>query len=500
MVKSTIQVTLFSILSIGVNFLIQLLLAYYFGATADRDAYFVALTIPTYITVLFTGSIGMMLLPYLVRFQDADNRDQMIGFVNGVMNFCFLLLVVIISSGYFLARPIINILLPALRQDMLPITVTLFQIQMFSILFTVLNNLLAAFFQSQHSFLIPALFPILTGMGTVVLVALFHGQLGIKSVAIGNLFGAIVSFAFMYVSVLRSPGYSWTFSFHPEGLKKILLASLPLFLAGIFFRSTTVIERFIAARLPQGSLSYLGSANQIVVVLSTIVSSGIATTSFPILSRYWSNKDLATLEKTFTRVISMVVLLIFPMITIFAITGIDLVRVFFERGAFTAKDTIALYYTLLGLMGFFLFSSLGNVVQRILYLSHHAMAVSIIATLEVLIYLVSAWILSGYFQYVGLALSMSFASGCNIIISFLFIDRKVISLDMNVLIRRTIYLLMLSGILFLGFYYLNHILFRDMSSILRIAILSILVALSYAMLVAKIFRNIGYKQFLPAKP
>ncbi|MFI5152025.1 MAG: murein biosynthesis integral membrane protein MurJ [Chitinophagales bacterium] len=499
MVKSTIQVTLFSILGIGINFLIQLLLAYYFGATAERDAYFAALTIPAYITVLFTGSIGMMLLPYLVRFQESGNREQMIGFANAVINFCFLLLAAIIASGYFLARPILHILLPASKQDMLPIAVSLFQIQMLSIVFTVLSNLLAAFFQSRHSFLVPALFPILTGMGTVIWVVLFHSSLGIKSLAIGNLIGAMVSFSFMYISVLHSPGYKWTISLNQEGLSKILLASLPLFLAGIFFRSTTVIERFLAARLPQGSLSYLGSANQIVVVLSTIVSSGIATTSFPLLSKYWTNKDLLTLEKTFTRVISLVVLLIFPMITIFAISGIDLIHLLFERGAFTSKDTVALYYTLLGLMGFFLFSSLGNVVQRILYLSHHAMAVAVIATMEVLIYLVSAWILSSYFQYVGLALSMSFASGCNIIISFFFIDRRVISLDMKRLIRRIIYLLILSIALFFLLHYLNQLLLPYLGGTFRVIIQSILVAASYTLFVATIFRNIGYKPFLQPK-
>ena len=81
MIKSTIQVTLFSLLGIAINFLIQLLLAYYFGATQERDAYFAALTIPTYIAVIFTGSIGMMLLPYLVKYQTEHDSDQLIRFL-----------------------------------------------------------------------------------------------------------------------------------------------------------------------------------------------------------------------------------------------------------------------------------------------------------------------------------------------------------------------------------------------------------------------------------
>ena len=60
MLKYTIQVTLISVLGIAVNFITQLLLAYYFGTTDARDSYFAAVTIPAYVAILFTGSLGMI--------------------------------------------------------------------------------------------------------------------------------------------------------------------------------------------------------------------------------------------------------------------------------------------------------------------------------------------------------------------------------------------------------------------------------------------------------
>jgi putative peptidoglycan lipid II flippase len=300
----------------------------------------------------------------------------------------------------------------------------------------------------------------------------------------------------MFFNVLKKFAYKWSFSIGEGQLQGVLYASLPLFAAGILFRSTTVFERFFAARLPQGSLSYLGSGNQIIVILSTIVSSGIATTSFPLFSKYWAVNDLESLKKTFSRVISFVLLIIFPMIIIFAISGIDIIRVVFERGAFMAKDTEALYNTLLGLMGFFLFSSIGNVLIRILYLSNHTIAVAVIATIELVVYLICAMILTRLFQYVGLALSMSIGACCNVIISFIFIRKKVVNLDMYTLLRRLGSIFISSVFILLFFFLANKYFLQHVNLVVRVIIISIMVIAAYVLLMSRMLKNIGYRQLI----
>ena len=489
MFKSTIQVTLFSILGIVINFVTQLLLAYYFGATQDRDAYFAALTIPAYLTALFNGSVGMMLLPFLVKYQTQHKHDETIRFTSSVINFCMVLMACIICIACVLAAPVMHIMVPSSKPFFLEKSIYLFRIQMLSIFFVVISNLLGSIFQSQHSFFIPAIFPVISSFITLIFVSAFSSIMGINSLAYGTLAGAVISFLFIAVNVLKRFHYHWNLSLIQPGLKSILLASLPLFTAGILFRATTVFERFLAARLPEGSLSYLGTGNQIIVILSTIVSGGIATTSFPLLSRNWSENDLLLLEKNFSRVISLIILIVFPMIIIFVVNGMDIITVLFQRGAFIAKDTRALYLTLLAMMGYFLFGSMGNVVARMLYLSQNTRASAVIAVIELLVYLSCALLLSRIYGFVGLALSLSISTAINIIISLVFIRKKIIDLDISLLLSRVGTIVLLSAIVLLLVFLANKYFLFQVNGFLRSVITGLLVACLYWLLLKRVTKG-----------
>lgn len=482
MFKSTLQVTLFSIIGVVVTFITQLLMAHYFGATRDRDAFFAAITIPAYITSIFVGSICMMFLPFLVRYQTGDQQKQESEFVASVINSSFLLLFALIIVGCLFARPIMSMIVPLSKQEILETGIILFRIQLLSIGFTVLSQLLAATFHSRHSFIIPASFPLITGIIVLITVLFFSTEIGIRSIAYGTLAGSFLSFLFMFLKVLGKFQYRWTFRvFHPE-LKAVWISSIPLFGVGILFRSTNIFERFFAARLPEGSLSYLGSANQIIVLLSTLVSSGIATTSFPLLAMYWQQNDTRNLQDTFIKVIRLIAFIVLPMIVIFIVSGMDIIRILFEHGAFTDDDTTALYYTLLSLMGYFLFSSIGNITARMLYTSKKTWTTSLIALFELLVYLTTAFWLGKSYGYVGLALAISVSGACNIILSFIFIHKRVVSLDLRHFFVQIAFIVALSGLtLFLVFLFDAYLLVR-MNFFVRGFVSSITVIIIYWLL------------------
>jgi putative peptidoglycan lipid II flippase len=479
MLKPTLHVTLVSILGIGINFVTQLLLAFYFGATPARDAYFAALSIPAYVTLLFTGSLGMILLPFLVKQKLANNPGETNRFISAVINFSFVVIFIIAILSVLLARQIMDIFLPDSKQALFDTTVYLFRILIVSTTFSVLTGLLSVVFHASHSFLVPALAPVLSYLVTMISVAVFSPSIGIASIAWGTLAGTLISFIGIFILALKQMDFKWHIVFMKPEVKALLLVALPLFLAGILFRSTVVVERLFAARLEDGSLSYLGGGNQIITVLSTIVSSGIATTSFPLLSRYWSERDMRSLEKTLMRLINGIVLIILPMIIIFLATGMDIVKIVFERGAFTASDTKAQYLTLLALMGYFLFSSIGNVVARILYVSQHTWISSLIACAELAIYIIGAFILSSYYSYLGLAISMSLASAFNILLSLIFIRRKIVGIKIRSLLTSTGLTLLLSALVFLIVYFLNHSLLTSLGSVVRVVIVSLVVIVLY---------------------
>src|SRR6186713_3370204 len=109
MFKSTIQVTLFSIFGIVINFIIQLLLAYFFGATEERDAFFAASSIPTYVNAIVSGSLVVVFLPNLIDIQIAKVRDPSV-FISSMVTFMICLLLLITLPVLFFSKQIVNLL------------------------------------------------------------------------------------------------------------------------------------------------------------------------------------------------------------------------------------------------------------------------------------------------------------------------------------------------------------------------------------------------------
>ena len=90
--KPTLQITLFSIISILIGFGSQMIIAYYFGTKFERDAYFVAIIIPTYIVSIFIGSFGIIFLPKVVEISSRKDHDSLSEFISST----FMLLMTIL--------------------------------------------------------------------------------------------------------------------------------------------------------------------------------------------------------------------------------------------------------------------------------------------------------------------------------------------------------------------------------------------------------------------
>ena len=488
MLKSTIQITSFSVFGIGITFAIQVLLTFYFGAGEERDAYFAALTIPSYIIILFTGSLGVMLIPALVSHNRAKNLADEIHFSATVFNWCFIVLLVIISAGLVFSVKIINLMIPDFKSDFREIAVKLFRIQLCAAFFVIISTLSGTILQAKHMFIVPALIPIVTNSVTLIFVITLSKYYGISGVAYGNLAGSFLSFVIVAFYTLKLYDFHWKASlFHP-GLSSIFGASVPLFAAGIFFRSSTVIERFLAARLPEGGISYLGSANQIVVMLSSIITAGLATSSFPVLSKYWQEQNSDLLKQNFKRLIVLILMIVIPLIVVFIVNGVSIIRIVFEHGVFSSNDTLALYRTMVGLMGFFLFTCLGSIVSKILYLSQNTWAVSLIAGFEIIIYFVLAMILIKRYEYLGLAMGLSLSAGVNIIVSLMFIKKRIIFFKWSPVNRQFILLLFWTILIAVICHFINVEVLNFLPSLLKVMISTVLILVSFLYLFSIVFK------------
>jgi putative peptidoglycan lipid II flippase len=427
LIKPTLQITFFSIISIFIGFVSQMIIAYYFGTKFERDAYFVAIIIPTYITSIFIGSFGVVFLPKVVEILSKKNQQSLSEFISST----FLLLITIllfITSGCFLfSNEIISFFAPSYNDYQIAYTEKILIIVMPSIIFSVISNMLASLYQIKNRFVRPALVTIISSMVSVLFVIIFSNKIGILGLAYGFLTGSFITFLLLS-PIIRTYNLELNFNFKHVDILLFLKTVTPLLLSGLLFRSTGVIERILASTLSEGSVSYLGYSNQIFTALLTITASGIAITSYPTLSRLWSEKKTNEIEDFFTKTVSISLLISIPIVISIIVFGDLCIKALFERGEFTSSNTINVGKALSWLMGAFIFQSLGSIVMKIFFLAGKTITVSIIAVFELLIYFLLSFLLSKYYGFIGLAIASSVSSFVFVFLALFVINRTLINL------------------------------------------------------------------------
>jgi putative peptidoglycan lipid II flippase len=435
LLKPTLQITALSLGGIALNFLTQLLVAYYFGATPARDAYFAALALPTYVAALLVGSLGVIYLPVFVDVTSKKESLDARAFLGNSIGLVFGITALIVVAGTVFSNKLIQLTAPGFSFEQIQFAGQLQRILLPTIVFQVLSHITASVLQTRSQFLLPAFTPLLSTLIILVVVALLSKSIGIQSLAYGTLLGNAIAFLFNVMYLIRQNQVRFTGNFNNPYIKRWLALSLPLLAAGIFYRLTTVFERGIASYLEEGSLSYLGYANQIMTILATVTSSGIATTLYPQLSNSWIERDMESLKQQFLNGIRIILLICVPIAVVFIFWGQPVFRLLFERGAFTPEATVAVTSTFAFLTGAFLANSLGNLVAKIYYLSGKTMLGSAIEVATALIYLALAVGLAKKMQYNGLALATSITAALSITASFISLYFILKGFDLKELIR-----------------------------------------------------------------
>lgn len=434
MIKSTIQVTLFSILGIVINFIIQLLLAYFFGASGERDAFFAASSVPTYINAIISGSFVVVFLPRLIDIGFRKEKDPS-NFISSMITFSSLLLVLIALTIVFFANPIVSTLFNGFDTANKDLTAKLMIALSPTLLFQGLSNILVAVYHSKKVFLKPSgslmIAPILTILVTIVL----KGHMGIVSVALGSSVGWILTFLYLQ--------YKAGFHFKPivSGLFQdrdfqiCLRQSIPLFLGSLIYRGNAVIEKMVASNFPGGVISYLGYANAIVTMLSSVTINGVATTMFPQLSEAWSARNMEKFRKFYSDSLKVILILCIPIILGAVVFSKTIIATVLERGAFTRQDTLEVSSLLALLIFSYFFMCMNTIPGKLFYITGITGVGLVNSIFEVVIYAVLSMYLSRIFSYYGIAYAQLISVACSTIFASVILQMKFRVLEVGSLAR-----------------------------------------------------------------
>jgi putative peptidoglycan lipid II flippase len=318
----------------------ELLVAKSFGRGDALDAFLIAFVLPAFAVNLLVGSLGPALVPAFLETKYSLGPEAAQKLFSTVLFACVLALLALIIILGLLAPWYLPFLASSFPPAKLRLTREILFLLLPFVLFNGVTVYASSVLNAGEKFALPALTPLLTPLATIVLITFGLRNWGAFSLAAGVVVGSCLEAA-LVIQALKALGirlipqwYGFSVS-----VRSVWQQYKPLVAGSLVMGATSVVDQSMAAMLPQGSVSALSYGSRIISVVLWIGAASLSTAVLPYFSQMVAQNDWAGCRNTLKWYTMAVAATTVPFTLCLIAFSKPLVRLVFQRGAFTAADT-----------------------------------------------------------------------------------------------------------------------------------------------------------------
>ena len=329
------------------GFIRETMIAGALGAGPVADAFYAAFRFPNLFRRLFAeGAFNSAFIPLFARTLEGEGEDAARKFAEDVLSALVLVLAAITAIVMVATPVIVTLLAPGFTADAgkFDLTVELFRVMFPYLICMSLTAMVSGVLNAHRRFFVAALAPTL--LNIVTIAALLIGVvLGLKGPAVGRLLAwsvmvagvaqlLMVAFAAHHIGFklrLRRPRLT-------PGVKRLLWLAAPAAATGGITQINLFIGQIIAST-KEGAIAVLQYADRVYQLPLGVVGIAIGVVLLPELSRTLKAGHFREATHSQNRALEFALFLTLPAATAIAIIAVAIVRVLYERGAFTPETT-----------------------------------------------------------------------------------------------------------------------------------------------------------------
>lgn len=318
----------------------EVVVARQFGTADQVDAFLVAWLMPALVTSVAGGALVYAFLPvYADRRQQggAGAGQELLGSTMALALACLAGLMVVLAAA---VPPVLPWVVRGFPGPKLELTIHLFWMLLPALPISATTSVWTAVLNAHGRFARPATAAAaIPGVAIVTLLA-FGRRWGIHALAVGTVAGYLLE-AGLVAAAVRREGLSilprWAGM--EQGVRRVVAQVAPAASAMIFTAVNPVIDQLMGAQLAPGSIAALGYGNKLVSFGLGVGYGSIAAAVLPHFARLHAARRWDELERgvrTYAVLIGAVAL---PVTIGLIAASHPIVRLLFQRGAFTSADT-----------------------------------------------------------------------------------------------------------------------------------------------------------------
>ena len=393
------------------GFIRDLTLAAFLGAGPIAEAFLIAFSLPNMFRRIFAeGAFNSAFVP--MYSQKLETQEAPAAFANQAFSgLAFILLLLTLIAQLAMPALVVAMASGFIDDERFDLAVLFGRIAFPYIFFISLVALISAMLNAADRFAASAAAPVL--LNVFFIAALIGADLLQLDIGLTLSWAApvagVAQLALVLVA-LKRVGFRINLQLPrltPE-IKRLTIIAAPAIMAGGVVQINLVIGRQVAS-IFEGAVAWLSYADRMYQLPLGVVGVAIGIVLLPDLSKRLAVKDKTGAQDTFSRATELALGLAVPAAVALAIMPLPIIQILFERGSFTAADSIgtaaALSIYAAGLPAFVL----QKTVQTQFFARHDTRTPFICAIVALIVNAVAAFGFIGVLDYLAAALGATLA-------------------------------------------------------------------------------------------
>lgn len=338
----------------------EMLIAGIYGQGYASDVINSASQIPL---LFFDMVLGVAILSTFVPIYNKNleqkGREAADAFANNFITIVGSVAVLAAILGAVFAEPIVRLMVHGYADTPGKVeeTARLLRILFPSIAFTAVAYVVVGILQSHGQFTVPSLISVVSNGVMIAYLIIFGDKMGLTGVAVSMLVAWALQLFFQIPWLLKT-GYRYRprWNFRDGNMKEVALLALPVLVSSWVQPLCNVINMSFGSGLGDGAVSALNWANKIYIIMVGVFAYAITNFIFPRLSRLGAGGNTEEFAETTRTSVGWIVFIITIVSALFLALSDPIIKVVFERGAFTAENTritaSALFFYSFGMVGY----------------------------------------------------------------------------------------------------------------------------------------------------
>ncbi|WP_207458468.1 murein biosynthesis integral membrane protein MurJ [Azospirillum sp. SYSU D00513] len=436
MLRKILSVGGLTLVSRVLGFLRDILTAALLGAGPVADAFFVAFRLPNHFRSLFAeGAFNAAFVPLFSGKLVQEGKEAAKGFAERVMGLLLGTQTLLLVAVLAFMPAFMTVFAPGFADEpaKFELAVLFTSITFPYLLFISLVSLLGGVLNSMDRFAAAAAAPILLNLcliGALVVAAPLMPTAG-HALSWGVLAAGIAQYLYLARDARRAGmGLLPRLPRLDADMKRFLVVLGPAILGSGLTQISLFADTLIASALPTGAVSYLYYADRLNQLPLGVIGIAVGTVLLPEMARRIKGGDETGAVESQNRAVELSLVLTLPAAVAFLVSGLPILSVLFQHGAFGRSDALASAATLqayaLGLPAFVVIRSLVNGF----YARHDTRTPVRIAVVAVAVNVALKFALMGPLAQVGLAVATSVSAWVNAgLLAFLLTRRGLFTPD-----------------------------------------------------------------------